>query len=94
MREEVIGLLEDLLPLVNLESEFLFSELSSLDITTIMLVLSEHYKVELSHEDVTPISKTSIPSSLLSGASKSKPQWRQYWTMFDAAQRRIRKRLP
>jgi acyl carrier protein len=72
MREEVIGLLEELLPLVNLESEFLFSELSSLDITTIMLVLSEHYKVELSHEDVTPRNFKNIDSIVALVRSKQK----------------------
>ncbi len=62
MREEIIGLLEDLLPLVDLESDFLFGELSSLDITTIMMVLSEHYNITLSHEDVTPRNFRNIDS--------------------------------
>ena len=62
MREEVIGLLEDLLPLVDLESDFLFGELSSLDITTIMMVLSEHYNVPMTHEDVTPRNFRNIDS--------------------------------
>ncbi len=62
MREEIIGLLEDLLPLVDLESDFLFGELSSLDITTIMMVLSEHYNITLSHEVVTPRNFRNIDS--------------------------------
>ncbi len=62
MREEVIDLLQDLLPLVDLESDFLFGELTSLDITTIMMVLSEHYGISLTHEDVTPRNFRNIDS--------------------------------
>lgn len=54
MKQDIYNLLEELLPLVDLNSDFLFSELDSLGITQILMVLSEHYGVELTHEDVTP----------------------------------------
>lgn len=54
MRQEIRDILEDALPLVDLDSDFLFAELSSLDITTIMMLLSEKYGIELDSHDVTP----------------------------------------
>lgn len=54
MKERIRQILEDALPLVDLESDFLFAELSSLDITTIMMLLSEEYNIELGAADVTP----------------------------------------
>jgi len=53
-KDEIKELLEDSLPLVNFDSEFLFSELDSLGITTIVLTLSEKYEIELDSRDVTP----------------------------------------
>lgn len=54
MKQEIRTLLEDALPLADLDSEFLFAELSSLDITTIMMLLSDKYGVKLDSHDVTP----------------------------------------
>ena len=54
MKEHIQNLLDDLLPLVDLESEFLFSELDSLGITTILMVLSQEYGISLESSDVTP----------------------------------------
>ncbi len=54
MKERIRQLLEDNLPLVDVDSDFLFAELSSLDITTIMMLLSEEYHVTLDSKDVTP----------------------------------------
>ena len=55
MRTEEIGcLLRDVLPAVNFDSDFLFTELDSLGIATILYVLSEKYKILLYAEDVTP----------------------------------------
>ena len=47
MREKIKQLLEDMLPLVDLESDFLFSELDSLGVTTILMTLSAEYGIEL-----------------------------------------------
>lgn len=54
MKEEIRALLEDALPLVDIDSDFLFSELDSLSVTTILMLLSEKYGVTLDHRDATP----------------------------------------
>ena len=54
MKERIIELLSAALPMVNLESEFLFSELDSLGVTTILMLLSEEYNIELDSKDATP----------------------------------------
>ncbi len=54
MKETIRKKLEEVLPLVDLDSDFLFSELDSLGIATILMVLSDLYDVELDHTDVTP----------------------------------------
>lgn len=62
MKEEIKQLLEDALPLVDLDSDFLFGELDSLDITTILMLLSEKYGVKLTASDVTPRNFKSLDS--------------------------------
>jgi len=52
--EEIKALLKDILPAVNFESDFLFAELDSLGIATILYALAGNYKVHLDAEDVTP----------------------------------------
>ena len=54
MKEDIRRKLEEILPIVDFDSEFLFQELDSMGITTILMVLSEMYGIELSHSDVTP----------------------------------------
>lgn len=54
MKDEIKKMLEDILPLVNFDSDFLFAELDSLDITAILMTLSDTYRVSLEPEDVTP----------------------------------------
>lgn len=46
--------MEDLLPLVDFDSDFLFSELNSLDVTTILMSLSDKYDIKLEATDATP----------------------------------------
>jgi acyl carrier protein len=48
------SLLEDTLPLVNFDSDFLFAELDSLGVTTILMTLSSAYGIELEAIDATP----------------------------------------
>lgn len=62
MKEHIRVLIEDLLPLVDLDSDFLFSELDSLGITTIMMTLSQEYGIELEATDVTPKNFKSLDS--------------------------------
>ena len=54
MKEEIRNLLEDLLPMVDFDSDFLFSELDSLGVTTILMSLSDKYDISLEAVDATP----------------------------------------
>ena len=54
MEEEIKKMIEDGLPLVDAESEFLFGELDSLGIAEIMMMLGDKYGVQLDYSDVTP----------------------------------------
>ena len=54
MKNRIIELLSAALPMVDLESDFLFSELDSLGVTTILMVLSEEYGITLEAKDATP----------------------------------------
>ena len=44
MKERILELLTEALPAVDFESDFLFSELDSLGIVTILLILSSEYR--------------------------------------------------
>lgn len=54
MKERIKQLLEEALPIVDLNSDFLFSELDSLGVITILMVLSEEYGIKLDAKDATP----------------------------------------
>lgn len=54
MKEKIRQLLEDALPLVDFDSDFLFSELDSLGVTTILMMLSDEFGIELESRDATP----------------------------------------
>ena len=54
MKEEIRQMLEEALPLVDFDSEFLLGELDSLGVTTIFMLLSEKYGINLESSDVTP----------------------------------------
>lgn len=54
MKERIKELLEEMLPLTDLESDFLFSELDSLGVTTILMTLSAEFSIELEAKDATP----------------------------------------
>lgn len=54
MRKRIIELLSDALPAVNLESDFLFEELDSLSVVTIMMILGDEYKIRFDATDATP----------------------------------------
>ncbi len=62
MKEKIKKILEDALPLVDLDSDFLFNELDSLGITTILMLLSDEYKICLETSDVTPKNFRSLDS--------------------------------
>ena len=54
MKQNIITLLSEALPAVDFESDFLFSELDSLGIVTILVILSKEYNISLDATDVTP----------------------------------------
>ena len=62
MKERIIELLSAALPMVDLDSDFLFSELDSLGVTTILMLLSEEYGIELEARDATPKNLKNIDS--------------------------------
>ena len=62
MKEEIRQLLEEALPLVDFDSDFLFSELDSLGVTTILMLLSDKYGIRLDANDATPRNLRSIDS--------------------------------
>ena len=54
MEEEIKRMIEEALPLVDVDAEMLFSELDSLGVTTILMLRSEHYHIERTAVDATP----------------------------------------
>lgn len=54
MKEQIRALLEEALPLVDFDSDFLFSELDSLGVTTILMLLSDKFGIQLESTDATP----------------------------------------
>ena len=62
IKEDIRKMLEDVLPLVNFDSDFLFSELDSLGVTTILMTLSDAYNITLDATDATPRNLRSLDS--------------------------------
>ena len=62
MKNEIRALLEDLLPLVDFDADFLFASLSSLDVTTRPMALSDRYGIHLEATDATPRNLRSLDS--------------------------------
>ena len=54
MKDKIKTMLEDALPLVDFDSDFLFSELDSLGVTTILMMLSDEFNIKLEATDATP----------------------------------------
>lgn len=62
MKEKIRKMLEEALPLVDFDSDFLFSELDSLGVTTILMLLSDEFSIRLEAEDATPRNLRSLDS--------------------------------
>lgn len=54
MKERIRTILEEALPIVDLDSEYLFSELDSLGVINILVVLSKEFDIKLESCDATP----------------------------------------
>lgn len=70
MEEEIRRMIEEALPLVDVDADMLFSELDSLGVTTILMLLSEHYHITLIATDATPKNFQSVAT--LAALVKSK----------------------
>jgi len=62
MKAEILNLLEESLPLVDFNTDFLFSEVDSLTIVHIITLLSDRYNIKLTVKDVTPKNFRNIDS--------------------------------
>lgn len=62
MKQRIRELLEEALPIVDFDSDFLFSELDSLGVITILMVLSQEYNIKLEAHDATPKNFKSLDS--------------------------------
>ncbi|MBQ9286216.1 MAG: acyl carrier protein [Bacteroidaceae bacterium] len=62
MKEKIKAMLEDALPLVDVDSPFLFSELDSLGVTTILMMLADEFHISLEATDATPRNFKNIDS--------------------------------
>lgn len=62
MKTKVRNLLMEILPAVDFDSDFLFAELDSLGVATILMALSNEFGIQLGAEDVTPKNFKSLDS--------------------------------
>ncbi|MCF0166413.1 MAG: acyl carrier protein [Bacteroidales bacterium] len=54
MKDHIREILTDALPAVDFDADFLFSELDSLGVLSILTILSKEYGIELGAEDISP----------------------------------------
>ena len=62
MRQRIKQLLEEAIPYVDFDGDFLFDEMDSLGVTTVLMILSEEFGIELSAADATPRNLKSLDS--------------------------------
>jgi len=62
MKQRILDILTEAMPAVDFESDFLFSELDSLGVATIMLLLTDEYGIKLDAMDATPKNFKTIDS--------------------------------
>ena len=72
MKEKIRTMLEEALPLVDFDSDFLFSELDSLGVTTILMLLSDEYNIKLEATDATPKNLKTLDSIVVMVEGKLK----------------------
>lgn len=54
MKEHILSLLSEALPAVDFNSDFLFAELDSIGVATLVVILSHEYNISLSATDMNP----------------------------------------
>ena len=62
MRQRIKQLHEEAIPYVDFDGDFLFAEMDSLGVTTVLMILSEEFGIELSAADATPRNLKSLDS--------------------------------
>lgn len=62
IEQRIRQLLEEALPIVDLDSDYLFSELDSLGVITILMTLSQEFGIDLDTKDATPKNLKSLSS--------------------------------
>lgn len=72
MKQQIRTMLEEALPLVDFDSDFLFSELDSLGVTTILMMLSDKFAIKLEASDATPKNLKTLDSIVALVESKIK----------------------
>lgn len=72
MKQQIRTMLEEALPLVDFDSNFLFSELDSLGVTTILMMLSDKFAIKLEASDATPKNLKTLDSIVALVESKIK----------------------
>lgn len=60
MKQEILNLLTEILPTIDWESDFLFDQLDSYGVITILMTLSQKYRVTFGMIDATPKNLMSI----------------------------------
>ena len=60
--------------MVDFDSDFLFSELDSLGVTTILMLLSDEYGIKLESTDATPKNLKTLDSIVAMVERKLKPE--------------------
>ncbi|MCF0203600.1 MAG: acyl carrier protein [Bacteroidaceae bacterium] len=74
MKSHIRNILQDMLPLVDLDADFLFTELDSLGVTTILMTLSAEYGIELTANDATPKNLKNLDNIVAMVKNKLSPQ--------------------
>lgn len=54
MKQRVIEIVSEAAPAADVYSDFLFAELDSLNVVTILMILSKEFNIELTASDATP----------------------------------------
>ena len=62
MRQRIKQLLEEDILYVDFDGDFLFAEMDSFGVTTVLMILSEEFGIELSAADATPRNLKSLDS--------------------------------
>jgi len=74
MKEEIKALLADALPMIDFDAEYLFEQLDSLSVITILTILSQKYSIPLDVTDATPKNLISVDALVNMVEAKIKQQ--------------------